>query len=195
MLVGIDRVIATVDKRDAKIDKRIAGYRTALCSLDDPFFHGRSEVLRDRTAEDLVYPFETGSAIEWFKDALAIPELPASAGLLLVPALYLDLLGDRFLVRHLGRMQRDLDVISIVQFRDDRFNVKLARAWEDKLLCLRVPVEMKRRVFFEYLVQRHRDLLFVCTRLRFDGEGNRRFRILDLRIDDRLRFFAERIAG
>ena len=73
--------------------------------------------------------------------------------------------------------------------------MKLARTGKNKFLGLRVAVEMQARVFFENLVQRRRDLVFVGARFRLDGKGDRGFRVFDLRINDRLRFVAKRVAG
>src|SRR5690348_9904909 len=101
MLVRVDRVITAVDQCHAEIDERISRDGAALSCFDNSFLDCRPEVLRDRTAEDLIDPFETRSAIERLEDAFAIPELTASARLFLVPALDLDLLRDRFLVRNL----------------------------------------------------------------------------------------------
>ena len=76
-------------------------------------------------------------------------------------------------------MQRHFDVVALLEFVDDRFDVKLARAGEHKFFCLRVAVEMKRRIFFEDLVQSAGDLVLVGARFRLDGEGDRGFRIFD----------------
>src|SRR5258708_28470308 len=109
MLVRTDCLIAAVDHRYLKIDQRVTRNRSALRCLDDSFLDGGPEILRHRAAKDLVHPFETSAAIERFEDAFAITELSAPTGLFLVAALHLDLLSDRFLVRHLRRMQGDLD--------------------------------------------------------------------------------------
>ena len=114
MLVRIDRVIAAVDQRDLEIDQRITGDGAALRGFDNSFFDRRTEILRNRAAEDFVDPFKSAAAFERLEDTFAIAELPASAGLFLMAALNFDLLRDRFLVRNFRRMKRDLDVISIV---------------------------------------------------------------------------------
>ena len=58
-----------------------------------------------------------------------------------------------------------------------------------------VAVEMKRRIFFENLVQGDRDLVFVSSRFWLDGKCDRGFGIFDRRIDDRLCLVGERVAG
>src|SRR5688500_15445825 len=133
MLVGIYGVITAVDERNAEIDERISRHGPALRGFDNAFFDRRTEVLRYRPAEDLVHPLETRTAFERLEDHLTIAELPASAGLFLMAALDLDLLRDRFLVRHFRRMQRDLDVITILQLIDNRLDVKLSGARKDEL--------------------------------------------------------------
>ncbi len=96
---------------------------------------------------------------------LAIAKLAASAGLFLMTALNLDLLRDRFLIRNFRRMKRDLDVITVCSsFFDDRFDMKLARSGKNKFLCLRIAVEMKRRVFFQYLDEGRSEILSSSAR-------------------------------
>ncbi len=130
-----------------------------------------------------------------FKDNLAIAKLSATAGLFLVTALNLGALRNGFLVRNLRRMQRHFDAVTLLQFLDDRFDVKLTRTGKQKLLCLRVAREVKRLIFFQNLVQRDADLLFVLTRLRLDRKSDRRFGIFNRVVNDRRLLVAERVAG
>jgi hypothetical protein len=97
-----------------------------LSSFDDSFLDRGTEILRDRTAKDLIDPFETGTRGQRFKDTFAISELSAPARLFLVTSLDFYLLRDRFLVRNFRRMQCDLDVISLFEFLDDSLDMKLA---------------------------------------------------------------------
>ena len=92
-------------------------------------------------------------------------------------------------------MERDLDVIALLEFFDDRFDMKLARTRQDKFLGLRIAVEMQRRIFLEDPVQSAGDLVLVGPRFRFDGEGDRGLGVFDLWIDDRLCLVAQRVAG
>ena len=195
MLVGIDRVITAVNERYLKIYQRITGDGTGSCGLDDAFFDGGAEILRNGTAKDLVHPFESGAACKWLENDFAIAKLPASAGLFLVPSLDLDLLSDRFFVGNLWRMQRDLDVIALFQFLYDGFDMELAGTGENKLFGLRVAVEMQRRIFLKYFMQRSGDLFLIVARFWLDGKGYRGLRVFDLWINDRLGFIAQRIAG
>jgi hypothetical protein len=63
--------------------------------------------------------------------------------------------------------------------------VQLSRTRKQELFRLRIAAEVKRRIFFENLVQRDADLLFVLARLRLNRKGNRRFGILDRVVNDR----------
>ena len=185
VLVGIDGVIRAVDQLHFEIDQRITGDRSAVRGFDDSFFDRRPKLLRHRAAEDLVFENKPAAARQRLKDDFAIAKLSAAAGLFLVPALHFGALRDRFLVRNFRRMQRHFDAVTLLQFLDDRFDVKLARTGEQKLFRLRVAREMKRRIFFQNLVQRDADLLFVLPRLRLDGESDGRFGILDRVVNDR----------
>jgi len=49
-------------------------------------------------------------------------------------------------------MQRNLYVITLIEFFDDRLDMKLAAAGKDKFLCLRIAVEMQRRIFLKNFV-------------------------------------------
>src|ERR1700752_1979190 len=98
MLVRIDGVITAVDKRDLKIDKRIAGDGAARGSLNDAFFDRGPKVLRHRAAKDLIDPLKSTATRQRLEDHLAIAKLSSAAGLFLMPALDLGGCRDRFLV-------------------------------------------------------------------------------------------------
>src|SRR5436190_1854230 len=128
MLIRIDGVITSVDQSHFEIDKRISGDRTACGGFDDSFFDRGPEILRNRTAEDLVDPFKPTASGKRLEDALTVAELAAPTRLFLMPALNLDLLCDRFFIRNLRRMQSHLNVIAVIQLRYHRFDMQLARA-------------------------------------------------------------------
>ena len=102
--------------------------QTTRGGLDDPFFDRGAEVLRHRAAEYLIYPLKSTAAFERFEDTFAVAKLPASARLFLVSALDLCRRGDRFLVRHLWRVERDLYVVAVGKFFHNGLDVKLAAA-------------------------------------------------------------------
>src|SRR4051812_130974 len=94
--------------------------------FDDSFFDGRPELLRYRAAEDLVFEDKAVAARQWFKDALAIAELPAPTRLFLVTPLHLGPLSNCFFVRDFGRVQHHFDAVTFFEFVDDRLDVYLA---------------------------------------------------------------------
>ena len=128
VFVTVNCVIAAVDQSHLKIDQRITGDGTTGSGFDDAFFDGGAKILRNRTAEDLVDPFETGTAFERLKYAFAIAKLSASARLFLMSALNFDLCRDGLFIRNLRRMERDFDVVPLFEFLDDRLNMKLPTA-------------------------------------------------------------------
>ena len=154
VLVGVDRVVRAVDERHLEVDERVAGDGAVRRGLDDALLDGRAELLRDGAAEDLVLEDEAAAARQRLEDDLAVAELPAPAGLLLVAALHLGARRDGLLVGDLRRVERHLDVVAVLQLLDDGLDVELARAGEDELLRLRVAREVERGVFFENLVER-----------------------------------------
>ena len=92
-------------------------------------------------------------------------------------------------------MKRDFDAVTLLQLLHHRFDVQLAGTRKQKLFRLCIATEMKRRIFFENLVQRRTDLLFVLSRLRLDREGDRSFGILDRVVNNLRLLVAKRIAG
>ena len=172
VFVGIDRVIRAVDQLHLKIDQRITGDRAAGSGFNNSFFDRGAKLLRNGAAENLVFENKPSPRGNGSKTHFAIAKLSAAAGLFLVTALDFGALRDRFFVRHLWRMKRHFDAVTLLQFLDDCLNVKLAGAGEQKLFRLRVASEVKRRIFFENLVNRDTDLLFVLPRFRLDREGD-----------------------
>src|SRR5207249_11993029 len=118
----------------------------------------------------------------------AIAELSAAAGLFFVASLHFRTLRDRLFVGDLRRMQHHFDAVALLQFVDDRFDVYLTRAGQQKLFGLCVAGKRERWILFENLVNRDADLLFILARLWFDREGNRCFWILHWIVNDRVGF-------
>src|SRR5262245_48033623 len=118
-------MIRAIDQLHLEIDQRVAGDRSRLRGFDDSFLNSRAKLLRHRTTKDLVFKQETTATRQRFKDALAISELSATTGLLLMATLHFSSLGYRFLVRDLGRMQRYFHAITFLQFFHHCFDVQL----------------------------------------------------------------------
>src|SRR5690606_37050752 len=191
---GIYRVITPIDKRYFEIDERIAGNGAAGSRFENAFLDRRAKILRHCSAEDLIDPLESTAAFEWFKDDLTIAELAAAARLLLMSSLNLAARGDRLLVWNLRWMERYLNMKTIIELIHDGFDVKLTRAREDEFFRLRITFEGEARILFKKFMESGCDLLFLRTRLPFDGECDRGLRIVDLRIDDRLCLVAQGVA-
>ena len=122
-------------------------------------------------------------------------ELAVPAGLFLVLAFGVGLAADRFAVGHLGRVQRQVHVVALVQLGDDHFDVLLARARQQKFLGLRVARKTQRRVLFQNSVNRRADAVFIRARLGLDRERDGRLGNMRQRIVNRRGLVAERVAG
>ena len=130
-----------------------------------------------------------------FQANAADAELAVPARLLLVFSLGVGFAADRFAVGNLGRVQRQVHVVALVQLGDDHLDVLLARARQQKLLGLRVARKSQRRVFFQNAMDRGADAVFIRARLGLDREGDGRLGNVRQGIMNRSRLFAERVAG
>ncbi len=81
-----------------------------------------------------------------------------------------------FAIRHLRRLQRHLGVITLLQPRHDRLNVRLPRTGNQKFIRLRIAEEPNQQVFFHQLVNRRRELVFIGAALGLNGVSHGRLR-------------------
>ena len=79
-------------------------------------------------------------------------ELPVAAGLFLVFAFGVGFAANRFAIGNLGRLERQVHVIALMQLGDDDFDVLLARAGEQEFLGLRIARKTQRGIFFQNFV-------------------------------------------
>ena len=117
---------------------------------------------------------------------VAVAELAAAAGLLLVSPVRLGRPADRLLVGHARRLERDVGAEPGVEPIDDHFDVHLGQPGDDLLPGLRIAMQVDRRVLLLQAAQRREDLVLVALVLRLDREGHHRGRKLDARHLDRL---------
>ncbi len=85
---------------------------------------------------------------------VAVAELAAPAGLLLVAAVRGGGGADRLLVGHARRLQRDLHAEAVAQPVDDHFDVHLREPRDDLLAGLLVAVQIDRGVLLLQTTQR-----------------------------------------
>ena len=79
-------MVAAVDERHAHALHGRAGELAVLQRLLDPLVDRRPEALRDDAADDLVDELVADVAVDRLEHDVAVPELAAAAGLLLVAA-------------------------------------------------------------------------------------------------------------
>src|SRR5262249_4110190 len=136
-LRGVDGVVRAVDELDTHALHGRAGELPAVHRLLDALVHRRTEPLRDDAADDLVD--ELVLRLRGRRDDdVAVAELPAAPGLLLVAAMRARLLADRLAVRDARRMELDVDAEAPLRALERDLDVHLAHAREDLLPGLRV---------------------------------------------------------
>src|ERR1035437_7390488 len=97
---GIHVVVGTVVDRDLEIHHGVAGQVAIRRRVHDALFHRGYEVLRNRTAKNLIGELEAGAARQRFHLDPAVAELPVTAGLFLVASLDIRLAANRLPVRY-----------------------------------------------------------------------------------------------
>src|SRR5437899_11309011 len=134
-------MIGAVVQHYSEIHHGKAGQKAGLSGLDNSFFHSRNIVSRNRAPEDFVYKLEIGTARQRLHANPAVAELPVTAGLLLMPTLDVGFAPDGLTIRNFGRLECDIDAVTLFQAADDHLDVLLSAAREQKLLRLWVAVE------------------------------------------------------
>ncbi len=124
----------------------------------------------DHAALDLVDELEATALRQRLDLDVAVAELAAAAGLLLVAALRLGGALDRLLVGHARRLEGDLGAEAVLHAVHDHLDVHLREPGDDLLAGLRVAVEVDRRVLLLEAAHRGADLVLVALRLRLDRE-------------------------
>src|SRR5262249_47768677 len=105
----VDLMRLPVDESHRHALHRCAGELAVQHRLLDPLVDGGPEPLRDDAADDLVLELVALVAGPGLDHDLAVAELAAAAGLLLVPRPRPRLLADRLEVRNAGLVELDLD--------------------------------------------------------------------------------------
>ena len=118
-----------------------------------------------------------------------------SAGLLLVAALHVGGSADGLAVGNLGRFERDIHAVTLLQAADSDLHVLLTGAGDQKFLGLRVAVETEGKIFLQQFVESVPHAVFVAAAFRFHGERDGRLGQFDGGELNLGRFLRERIAG
>ncbi len=126
---------------------------------------------------------------------VAVAELTAAAGLLLVPAVRLGAAADRLLVGHARRLEDDLGAEPRPHPLDDHLDVDLREPGHDLLARLGVAVQVDRRVLLLQAAQGGEHLVLVALGGGLHRERHDRRRELDRRHLDRLVARRQPVAG
>ena len=126
---------------------------------------------------------------------VAVAELPAPAGLLLVAPVRLGRPADRLLIGDARRLEGDLGPEARLQPVDHDLDVDLRQPGDDLVAGLRVAVQVDRRVLLLQAAQRGEDLVLVALGLGLDREGHDRLGQRQRGHRDRLVAGGQPIAG
>ena len=149
-------MVLAVEEPHADILDGIAGEDALGHLLGDSLLDRGDEAAGDRAALDRVHELEAASGLARLDLDVAVAELAAAAGLLLVAAVCLGGLSDRLEVGHLRRVKLDLGAEAALHPLDDHLDVDLRQARDDLLAGLRVAVDVERRVLLFEAVDRRR---------------------------------------
>ena len=157
-------------KSRAEIDHRETRQIAARGGFADSALHRRNPVAGNRAAENIIDELDALAAFDRLHLDAADAELPVATGLFLVLAFGVGLAANGFAIRHLGRLQREIDVVALVELGHHDFNVLLARSCKQKFFRLRIAGETQRGIFFQDFMDGYADFVFVRARFRLDRE-------------------------
>ena len=191
----INVVVFAVVEGGAEIGDREPGEEAEGGCFTDAALDGGNPVFGDGAAENVVDEFDALAAFHRLELDAADAELAVAAGLFLVLAFGVGLAADGFSVGNLGRLQREVDVVTLLHFGDNDFDVLLAAAGEEEFLCLGIARETERGIFFHDFVDGDADFVFIGAGFGFDGEGDGRLGKFRRRVINWSGFVAQRVAG
>src|SRR5262249_37075990 len=148
---------------------------TFFHALLEAFFDRRQKVGRNRAADNRIDPHEIVGLVvfeilEMWKSILDreflgfsaarkrvhtnvhLAELPAAAGLLLMPIHPLGIGLNRLAVRNLRWFGIDVELVAAMQALANDLQVQFAHAGRNQFLGLRIAVELKRRILLDNFV-------------------------------------------
>ena len=167
--------------------------RAALHRLENAFFHGGNEILRDRAADNLVGELEFFLAR--FDPQINFRELPVSAGLFFMAVMAFCPAVDRFAVRHLRRGNDHIGLGQFLETAQRDLQMLFAHAAEDRLVGFMIRCDMQRRVAFAKLLKPGHDFFLVAALGRRDRVGDHGRGKFHLGHHMALVVLAERISG
>ncbi len=146
-------------------------------------------------ADDLVHELVALVTGERLEHDVAIAELAATTGLLLVAPLRARLLADGLEVRHARLVEIDVDAEAPVEAVDRDLDVDLREASEELLPGLVVAAQDEGRILLGKAPERGRHLLFVALGLRRDREAHHRLREIERGRLGRVVLLDQEVAG
>src|SRR5690606_3302038 len=134
--------------------------------------HGRDELARNASADDLVGELHAGARRQRLENHLDLGVLTRAARLLLVRVDELDGLAEGLAEADARTAHVGLDAELRAHTVDRDLEVQLAHAAQDRLPGLVVDLELERRVRLDHAIERGRELVDVGAALRLDGHAD-----------------------
>ena len=131
-------MVRTIYQSSLKVNNGVACEDALLYGFLQTLFNCREVVLRNCSAEYLLFEYEFFRIVVGFELNPDVTVLAMAAGLLLVLTLDLDLLADSFTVRNSGSIERATDVVYGLELADDDLELHVAETRKYHLLCFRV---------------------------------------------------------
>src|SRR5712664_144085 len=191
----VDIVILAVVEDGAEVHDGESRQEAPGSGIPDALLDGGNPVLRDGAAKDIVDELDALAALDRLHLDAAYAELAVATGLLLVLAFDVGLAADGFAVRNLGRFEREVDMVALVELGDDDFDMLLAGTGQEEFLGLRIARKTQRGIFLQDFMNRDADFVFIGARFRLDGKGDGRLGKLRGRVKDGRSFVAKSFTG
>ena len=183
-----------VEQGHPQIDHRKVRERTLVERFMDALLDSGDEVTRHGAADDLVDKLIAATFVR-LDDQCDARVLPVAAGLLLVDVFRLDLSRHRLAIRHLRRVQFNLDAELALHPLGRDLNMRIAHPRQDGLARGLVAMHNERRIFLGNAVERRSELVDVAFSFRRNGDVEWRLWKLDRSQRGGVLLRAERVAG
>src|SRR5574341_91342 len=158
---GVDRMHLSVIDGHSNIRHGVARNHTLLHHTTHALLNGRDIRLRDSSANDFVFVFQTDAWLCWLDAKMDLTELACAAGLLLVTVLRGVTLRHGLAIRHLGYTSFQMDA-KLSRTSNGNVNVNIAHSFQNRLMGGWVLPPLEGRLLFRQAAKRRPHLGGVC---------------------------------
>ena len=167
-------MIGTVYESSLEVNYRIACEDTLLDRLLESLLNCGEVVLRNCSAEYLLFEYEIFRIVVRLELDPYVTVLTVTAGLLLMLTLNLNLLTDSLTVRNLSVFENRVYLKLVLKLCNQNLELNFTQAGDDHLLCLCIILYSKASVLIHELLETTHDLIFLTLLLGSDSLGQAR---------------------